>query len=177
MLGVFNNEPWRLDHLVPRLPFGTFLTLKRCFVLLCSIGESLRAGQGELALGSVAQGLRWIAMHLHCPSQPELAWGLTYLPDPKSTICIGREVSSDMLNESLQDPRQLTALLGLKKDRDSIRKASKGGGQQPALRPPRKEYDKDNDTPADDRGKGDRGKGCGRRNRRGRGAAEAAEEA
>ena len=64
-------------------------------------------------------------MHLHCPTQPELAWGLTYLPDPKATICVGREVSSDMLNESLQDPRQLTALLGLKKDKYATCKYAK----------------------------------------------------
>ena len=126
-IGIADTAPWRVIDLLPKLPFGSFVSMKRFFALLAEVTQALLASNHELALGLCTQGLRWVALHLDMPSQPDLAWNITFLPDPRATVCVDRAFAANILNEGLQDARQLTSVLGMAKDLELIRKATTSG--------------------------------------------------
>ena len=126
-IGILEGQPWRCKDLIPRLPFGSHVSLKRAFMVFCEVADALKSGKGELALGLLAQAMRWIAMALAMPQQPDLAWQLCFLPDPRGVACAENK-DMDWIQEGLQDPRQLTAVIGLRKDMQSINSFAGGKG-------------------------------------------------
>ncbi len=55
-----------------------------------------------------------------------MAWKLTYLPDPQYLECVKVSQTGDLLEGALQDPRQLTALVGQAKDLKTLMEKVRG---------------------------------------------------
>jgi hypothetical protein len=120
-----------MSDLIPRLPFGTFLTFKRAFKLLCEIGDALQRGRSEYALGMCAQGMRWTVASIAPGVCPNLAWNLTMLPDPLGLPCTTQVAATaeTLLSEELQDPRQISAVIGKRVSIEAVtKKVTEFGG-------------------------------------------------
>jgi len=122
------NTQFRMPDLLPRLPCGTYNTTKRCLACLLEIMEYQATGQEELARGMTAQMLRWLSLSLFAPN-PELAWRVTFLADPMGIVCQDRSKSMSIMENGLSDPRQITAVMGMTRDLDTVNKKFIGGGK------------------------------------------------
>lgn len=67
LLGVRAGSNYRLPDVIPRLPFASYNTKKRAFLILAEAGEALLQNKPELARGIIAQGIRWISLSLIPP--------------------------------------------------------------------------------------------------------------
>ena len=108
---------------------------------LCAIADAFDKNELDLARGRAMQTLRWLVLHLEVPRDPLVAWRLAFLPDPMNIIC---PVSTVDLNDTLLNPNQLTATLGLARDLELLTKRLGGGGAQGSQgdngrRPPKKQ--------------------------------------
>ena len=107
---------FRLPDVVRRMPFKSFATKKRAFRGLAEVGQLLLEDRIDEAKGLVAQLLRWIAFSLLIRHE-EAAWKLVIdVPDPVADTVESVPTGTGLLEQGLQDPRQLTALVGLLKD-------------------------------------------------------------
>ena len=133
--GVRAGQPHRLEDAVMQLPFGTHLSKKRAGFLFGLIGEALLQGDSRLAGGICAQAIRWLSLSLTL-GQEEDAWRVTFVNDPSNIECPKAQNRPDLLSCNLQDIRQLTSLVGIIKDEESVKlrlmKSSPGGGGQKA---------------------------------------------
>ena len=105
------------------------MTVKRALALLLYMAEAARNNNMALVKGYIAQGLRWLSLFLHIPHRPDMAWKMTYLPDPANIQCVKLADCWDLMDGALLDPRQLTALLGQVKDLKTILERTKGKGK------------------------------------------------
>ena len=119
MCGIRAGQAFRLEDAVLELPLGTFLTKKRAGFLFGNIGEAMLQEKWDLAMGLVAQALRWISLSLTLKDE-EAAWKVTYLRDPKDVETPKQPARPDLMSCHLQDVRQLTALCGLLKDEEAL---------------------------------------------------------
>jgi len=73
-------------------------------------------------------------LQLYLPSRPELAYQLTYSPDPINIKTVTLGEAPDLLDAALQDSHQLTALLGKQKELrtilEAVRKSKPGPGRE-----------------------------------------------
>jgi hypothetical protein len=134
MLGVTNDtQAWRHEDVLPRLPFGSFATMRRTAALLCEMGDAAKEENHDRVKMLIAQGLRWVVCSLSSKDQ-NLAWNMTFLPDPLRIQCTTRD--HDILAEGLLDPRQVHAVLGMAKDQAALKKQLDGDRDPKA--PPKK---------------------------------------
>jgi uncharacterized coiled-coil protein SlyX len=127
-LGVREGQAHRAVDAIPRLPCGTFVTLKRALYVFFELLDFMEAEDWAQVKGLTAQAIRWLILQLFVPGRPDLAWRMTFLPDPLMIQCIKTSDSPDLIDGALQDPRQITACLGLAKDLQTILEKTRGGG-------------------------------------------------
>ena len=129
-LGVGLGQAWRASDALPKLPCGTFVTVKRCLLIFLELIDFCRKEEWEKVCGLVAQATRWLVLQLFVPSRPDLAWRMTFLTDPLPIQCVRANESPDLIDGALQDPRQITAVLGLHKDLASVLEKTKKVGNR-----------------------------------------------
>ena len=90
------------------------------------MAEAARNNNMALVKGYIAQGIQWLSLFLHIPHRPDMAWKMTYLPDPANLQCVRIADCWDLMDGALLDPRQLTALLGQVRDLENDLGAHEG---------------------------------------------------
>lgn len=151
--GAAPGQPHRFPDTIRRLAFGAYSTKKRCFKVLAEIVQlAAEERLGELK-GTAVQGCRWVSHALQAKNEED-AWRLNYLPDPVLDRAECAPIGSGLVDESIQDVRQLTALIAVLKDEGVL--LPKLGVTGPPNSNAGK--DKDKDKEKNGRGKGD-GKG------------------
>ena len=126
MMGRAPAAPTNFRHLVTELPFGSMNTRKRVALLLFTILDEIESENWSMAKGLLVQGLRWLVLDLENPRDGLTSWRLTFLPDPVPLVCPQKTSSQLDLNNSLLDPGQLTATLGMSRDMELLSKRLKG---------------------------------------------------
>jgi hypothetical protein len=125
MLQRAPGQPTGFAGLIGELPWGTLATAKRAFAALAQVADALDQGNLPLAHGRVAQGMRWLVMHLEVRQRdPCLAWRMMFTPDPVHIIHVNRQSSQLNLdiNNSVLCPAQLTSVVGLSRDMELLSK-------------------------------------------------------
>jgi hypothetical protein len=169
-LGVREGQAHRAVDAIPRLPCGTFVTLKRALYVLFELLDYEEAEDWARVKGLTAQAIRWLILQLFVPQRPDLAWRMTFLPDPLMIQCVRASDSPDLIDGALQDPRQITACLGLAKDLQTILEKTRGGqrrqwyggggGQQQQQQAPGQPQQQQQHQVAGGAGRGRRGRGA-----------------
>ena len=127
--GGASAKSCRLIDVLSRHPFGTFMTVKRCLTLLLYMAEAAQNNNISLVKGYIARGVRWLNLFLHIPQRLDVAWKMTYLPDPANVQCARITDWWDLMDGALLDPRQLTAPLGQVEDLKTILERTKREGK------------------------------------------------
>lgn len=135
-LGVVDGQPWRAIDALAKLPCSTYATLKRQIFLDLLMLEFFEKESVDNAKGLLAQSLTWKILQLFVPTRPELCWRMTFQQDPQKIICVKSKESPDLIDSAMQDPRQITAVLGLVKDVRSVLEKARTAGRARWTRPP-----------------------------------------
>jgi len=120
------------DALV-RLPCGTYNTVKRVLAVFLEVMDGFIRDDLPHVRGVLAQAIRWLVLFLYVPSKPDLCWKVTFLQDPLPLHTVRLDQAPDILDGALQDPRQLTSIVGLQKDLAAITAnfSQAGGAREP----------------------------------------------
>ena len=119
------------------MPWSTFLTKKRAGALLLHIADCLENSDVDSAAGLVSQGLRWLLLEVEALADPDLAWRVTFLGDPATVVRPVCAAGGLDLGGGLQDPTQITAVVGLAKDMEILQQGQgdeAGAGAQGSSR-------------------------------------------
>ena len=122
LFGQGPHEPTRFNQLLGEVLWGMFNTAKRCYSVLAAVAAALESGNGGLARGTCMPGMRWLVLSVQAPKDPQLAWKLTFLQDPVPIVSPQKVGTGIDINNSVLDPSQLTAVIGLSKDLELLQK-------------------------------------------------------
>jgi hypothetical protein len=120
------GAPTHFRNLLRELPWHTISFKRMCAVMLA---QSFETNDMALAKGLNAQCVKWLIMSTMRVKDPNLAWPSTFLSDPQNiTHPVGHHDELD-LNSTVQDPSQITALVGVSHDVDLLNKRCRGSGE------------------------------------------------
>ena len=108
------------------LPFGTMNNRKRVALILLSVLDEMENDNLPMVRGLLVQAMRWIILDLENPKDALTSWRLTFLADPVPLVTPSRGNTPLDLNNTLLDPGQLTATLGMSRDMELLSKRLKG---------------------------------------------------
>jgi len=142
ILGRTGANPTTFKNLMTELPFGTMNNRKRLALVLLTALDEMESENYAMARGILAQAMRWVILDLENPRDSLTSWRLTFLPDPVPIVTPVRGSGGLDLNNSLLDPGQLTATLGMSRDMELLNKRLKGlkedsEGGAPPEKPPK----------------------------------------
>ena len=121
-LGTEPAAPTAFPRMIGEIPWRTFNTMKKIAYLLLHMMDAFERGDLPRAKGLCAQGLRWLSLSVEQSRDPAMAWRLTFLPDPLAMVHPTAVTEGIDLNNSLHDPQQITATIGMARDMELLSK-------------------------------------------------------